>query len=509
MLDPKIVTKFSGPPGTGKSTTLLNAVDQFLSEGIQPEDIVFTTFTRAGANEARDRACKRFNLPPDRFPYFRTIHSICHSLVPKQDVMKWSDWYAISKLLGISFSAIQYSEEAIPRGAHKGDYLMALWSLSRVSLLTPKEAFDQPERWQLDHPSIEFREFEHFIETIQNYKTENFKVDFTDMLTNYLAIGPNIQPHAAIVDEMQDLSKLQWKVVQKLCIAAKHILVAGDDDQCIHEWNGACPQSFISLQSDRYSVLPKSYRIPAKVHKLAERIISQVHIRLPKTYHPRTDEGTVEYIEGLWQVDLSKGTWLLLARNLNMLVNYTEYCRSKGYVWTSQSCPCMDTQTLVAIGLWKKLGTEELTASETKLLYKFLSTGDRIVRGNKKKIDATGDKEMFSYQRLVSEFGLLPAISMPWYDALDAIAPENRNFLQFVEQNEGLSSKPRIEIGSIHSAKGKEADHVVIMPDMAWKTYQNFETNPDAEHRVWYVGITRARHSLHILHPMTDKAYPL
>ncbi|WP_337892749.1 UvrD-helicase domain-containing protein, partial [Mesomycoplasma ovipneumoniae] len=70
------ITKISGPPGTGKSTTLLNVVDQLLESKVAPDDIVFTTFSRAGAYEARDRASRRFKLPEKSLPHFATLHSL-------------------------------------------------------------------------------------------------------------------------------------------------------------------------------------------------------------------------------------------------------------------------------------------------------------------------------------------------------------------------------------------------------------------------------------------------
>ena len=64
-----------GPPGTGKTTTLLNKVDNYLKE-TDPDRIGYFAFTQKAAYEARDRAMKQFNYTEDDLPYFRTLHSL-------------------------------------------------------------------------------------------------------------------------------------------------------------------------------------------------------------------------------------------------------------------------------------------------------------------------------------------------------------------------------------------------------------------------------------------------
>ena len=65
-----------GPPGTGKTTALLELVENYLGRGISPSKIGYFAFTKKAANEALQRAMKQFNLSEDDLPYFRTLHSL-------------------------------------------------------------------------------------------------------------------------------------------------------------------------------------------------------------------------------------------------------------------------------------------------------------------------------------------------------------------------------------------------------------------------------------------------
>ena len=78
-----------GPPGTGKTETLLREVEKYLKT-TDPNRIGYFSFTQKAANEGRERAMKKFNLTEDDLPYFQTLHSLAFRRLglKKENVMQ-------------------------------------------------------------------------------------------------------------------------------------------------------------------------------------------------------------------------------------------------------------------------------------------------------------------------------------------------------------------------------------------------------------------------------------
>ena len=100
-----------GPPGTGKTTTLLNEVDKYLKQ-TDPDKIGYFSFTQKAAYEARDRAMSKFNFSEDDLPYFRTLHSLAFRMlgVKKERVMKHSDYREFGLKCGIPIKTAWHNE---------------------------------------------------------------------------------------------------------------------------------------------------------------------------------------------------------------------------------------------------------------------------------------------------------------------------------------------------------------------------------------------------------------
>ena len=98
-----------------------------------------------------------------------------------------------------------------------------------------------------------------------------------------------------------------------------------------------------------------------------------------------------------------------------------------------------------------------------------------------------------------------------WYEAFEGLDAETENYIRSMLANkEKFSQTPRIILSTIHGAKGGEADNVLILPDITKSAMDNNDLDPDELHRLFYVAVTRAKKSLHILEPRNyERAYAL
>ena len=101
-----------GPPGTGKTETLLGKVEDHLKE-TDPNKIGYFAFTQKAAYEARDRAMKKFNYTEDDLPYFRTLHSLAFRRlgIKKENVMQKRHYEDLGKKINFPVDYMEYDEE--------------------------------------------------------------------------------------------------------------------------------------------------------------------------------------------------------------------------------------------------------------------------------------------------------------------------------------------------------------------------------------------------------------
>lgn len=503
MLDPEKTQLFLGPPGTGKTTTLLGVVETELNNGVHPDRIGFCSFTRRATNEAIERACKRFSVHEKDLPYFRTLHSMAFAGlgIKSSQVLQKEHYRLFGDALGEVITGSGPGEDGLfGTRATRGDVMLFIDSLSRtrqVSLYS---------QWkQLAPDDVEWPAQERFSRTLRKFKQDLNLIDFTDMLERYRhdAFVPKLE--ALIIDEAQDLSVLQWGMVEQLARNCKRIYVGGDDDQAIYRWAGADVEQFLSLRGVKH-ILNKSHRLPRNVHARALSIVKRIGHRFEKPFDPRDDDGEVTYHNDPDEIDMSRGSWLVLARNAYLLAPIESYVRQRGWLYESKSFNANTTAAVQAMVDWERLRRGRvIVADRVRNVFKHM-TADRGVKRAFRDLRGVADDIELSIDQLVRDYGLLTRAI--WHEALDRIPAADRNYYASVlRSGEKLTERPRIKLSTIHAAKGGQAEHVLLLSDMSQRTWEDWQRHPDDEHRVFYVGATRAERSLHIVTPRDSRGY--
>mgnify|MGYP003624966244 FL=1 len=492
-------TTIFGPPGTGKTTTLINIVKQELDNGTKPENIAFVSFSRKAAEEARDRSAAALNMGSDQMVWFRTLHSFAFQNLglSTNQVLKGSDYNQLGKVLGLEFSSnssVTMADGNLFSPGKGGDAYLSLIQLARVRGVSLEQQFSDANDRRLY-----FQQLKVVNKALFDYKKDTGKLDFVDMIERFIDEGDSPLLDVLIVDEAQDLAPMQWKMIHDVMKPrAKRVYFAGDDDQCIYSWMGVDVKDFLNA-SDNKTILDKSYRLPRNIYNVADSMVSQLGTRQKKVWMPKEEAGVVVWHHDMLGLDLTNGEWLILARTNYIANRVATELKEQGYLfWREGSGWSISPNVLTGIEVWLKLckGTY-LSAKELRILSTLLKS-DIVTKSGRKKL-ATLDNELtHNLESIRENFTTNVSAEMPWYDALK-VSERERIYISSVRRmgEKLLTDKPRIKISTIHKAKGGEADNVALLLDSSKPCAES--PDQDSEIRTFYVGATRAKKALHII----------
>ncbi len=447
-------TLILGPPGTGKTERLTSEMEQYLTAGTSPDKIAFVSFTKSAVAEARRRISEKFGISGSDLPHLRTLHSMCFRELGlrRDDVFGKQGIETLEELTGEELTGHQNFDA--PTLGERGDALMFLDQYSRNARITLEDA------WHGHGAPLDWHRLVRFTEAYKALRGDRVELDFTDMLEEYVASTQRkVDIEVAIIDEAQDLTSLQWEVVEHAFADAHTLLVAGDDDQSLYSWAGADVNHLLKFHGE-HEVLGQSHRLPRRIYELAQNVLAGIEHRFHKIWQPAKREGEVEWLGHPEEADLSSGTWLLLARTRRQLASLVELARGQGVVYT--------------------------------------------VMG-KSSVDPDYIKMIVDYERERRDNPTMPI----WHDALTDIPLDDREYLLAARRRGETLTVPRVRIETIHGAKGAEAESVLLLTDLNERVRRGAEENPDAEQRVLYVAITRARERLFLVTPRSRYGYQL
>lgn len=282
-------------PGSGKTTVITHRIKNLIEKAeVRPENILVVTFTKAAAISMQKRFSTLMNGGKGQLVTFGTFHSVFYKILRK------SRRYEATEILS-ERQKTDYIREIIGRyGISSND----ISELSQNIINDIGNIKGNMLNVQEYEPSCCKKE--DFIKVYNAYNLElkkDGKMDFDDILREcYLLLCEN---HTILeqwrelykyilIDEFQDINRIQMNIIELLASPLNNIFVVGDDDQSIYGFRGARPEIMIEFK-DYYPeaeliVLDVNYRSTQSIINVAGRVIENNKTRLDKCAHANNDK---------------------------------------------------------------------------------------------------------------------------------------------------------------------------------------------------------------------------
>lgn len=286
-------------PGSGKTTVITHRIKRLLEQGVSPSSILVITFTKAAALEMKNRFCSMMeqNTAAEESGRvsFGTFHSVFYQILrlayrfPAGNVIgeeqKREFFRNFLKETGME---VEDEGEFISSIINEISYVKG----SRIDI-TYYYSQNCPEEW-----------FKRLYQGYEKMLSETGKIDFDDMLvlchelfserTDILAAWQRKYRYI-LVDEFQDINRLQYEIVKMLALPENNLFIVGDDDQSIYRFRGARPEIMLGFEKDypgaKRVLLPFNYRSTKEIVETSLRLIAHNKVRFEKELHPSHGAG--------------------------------------------------------------------------------------------------------------------------------------------------------------------------------------------------------------------------
>lgn len=287
-------------PGSGKTATLVERTKNLITKhGVKPSNILVITFTKAAANEMKQRFLKEMEQSNSQVT-FGTFHAVFFM------VLKLAYNYNSSNIITdeIKYQAMR---EIIHRHGleYRDENELMTGLLSEISMIKnsriPLAHFYSTQCGENVFRII-YKDYEEFLK-------KHRLIDFDDMLTLTYELfkeRPDIlqawqrKYQYILVDEFQDINQIQYDIVRMLAAPENNLFMVGDDDQSIYRFRGSKPEIMLHVPKDYPDVkqieLDINYRCPKEIIEASQRLISQNKERFPKKVEALVEtSGTIRF----------------------------------------------------------------------------------------------------------------------------------------------------------------------------------------------------------------------
>ena len=303
----KAVTHGEGPclvlagPGSGKTLTIVNRIKYLIEEyKVRPEEILVVTFTRFAAAEMKSRLCAlmgKQTLPVT----VGTFHGIYYGILKwayrmgQQNILSEEEKYQILRSAAGKQKMEVFDEEDFIQD------IAAEIGKIKNNRIDPDEFVS--EKCSADAFREIYREYER-----QRKKLR--KIDFDDMLVlccELFTSRPDVLAawqkkfRYILIDEFQDINRIQYDVIRMLALPENNLFVVGDDDQAIYGFRGADSSLMFQFREDypeaEQILLGMNYRSTANIVRNSLKVIEHNEHRFQKDLTASKDNGACIHVQ--------------------------------------------------------------------------------------------------------------------------------------------------------------------------------------------------------------------
>lgn len=274
-------------PGAGKTTMLLERI-KFLSTTIDPKHILTITFSKTQAVDMMDRyKSSRTN--------FMTIHAFCYLII--RNYLKKNN-----RNLRLLESDDLYNKYDLIKKIY---FKINNKKISKEDLNEFFRLTSYMKNAMLDETYLEDSKVKNSLQiyrAYENFKIRNFYIDFDDMQVMALELIQNDQrllnsirnKYKYIqVDEGQDTSLIQFKIIEKIAAPLNNLMIVADDDQSIYSFRASDVSYLLNLKSIypdlKIIEMTENHRSSKNIVNISKAFIDTNQNRYPKDLFTNND----------------------------------------------------------------------------------------------------------------------------------------------------------------------------------------------------------------------------